>query len=430
MRGQRAVRWWWIGSLGALLLAPVGAHAAKKASKPVRPAPKAARSKAPSIRVVSHSVKTGETLTSILGGHELAPGVTLEWDAALRRTAGDYHLAPGHVLTLHFDGKTLVTLSYEVDDFIRVRVARDGKTLRGAREPLQAQVKMVAAEGVVTTSIAQAARQAKIPAAVVTKMADILAGEYDFRRIRPGDRFRILYEERRHGVDGRLLAPGKVLAAEIRSGTRVAQAFFYDDGGVGLYVDGNGRPVDQEFLRFPVEFARISSGFSNRRFHPILKTHRPHHGVDFAAPAGTPVRASADGVVVSAGRNGDYGNHVEVRHQGGWVTAYSHLQNIRAEVKVGQKVARGQVLGGVGRTGLATGAHLHFALFRKGQYMNPLTAKVDLRRTLRDPSRFAKAKEALLRQISQIVRPVPPLEAVVVADTAEVVRPAPRTITQ
>lgn len=376
-----------------------------------------------SLRVERHVVASGETLTSILAQRGLQTSEILRWHEAMQAAAGEFALSPGHVLRLEFQGQVLTRTSYEVDDCVRVKVERRGKRLLGKTEPLQARVRMVAREGVVTKSFSAAARQAGIPNAIVSKMADVLGWEFDFRRVRAGDRFRVLYEERT-SVDGRPLSPGKLLAAEIRSGKRVYQAFFYDDGGEGTYVDGNGRTLSNGFLRFPVEFTRITSHFSRQRFHPVLQVGRPHHGVDFAAPAGTPVRAAGDGVVVSAGWEGDYGNQVEIRHENGWSTVYAHLKGFAPGIKPGRAVRQGEVIGYVGQTGLATGPHLHFGLFRNGQYQNPLTAKVELRREVRDPVRFAEAKRTLLRQISALVRPAPPVAATMLATGPSTLRPS------
>lgn len=374
-------------------------------------------------------VQVGETLTAILSEFGQTAAEALRWDEAMRRAAGEFVLSPGHVLRLSFRGTRLQRLSYEVDDCARVVVSRHGKELRGKTEPLQARVRLVAAEGLVTKTFFHAARQSGIPDKVVSQMADVLGWEFDLRRVRAGDRFRVLYEHRTT-VDGRTLPPGKLLAAEIRSGARVVQAFYYDDGGQGIYVDGKGRTISQGFLRYPVEFARITSHFTRNRLHPVLQVERPHHGVDFAAPAGTPVRAAGDGVVARAGWDGDYGNQIELRHENGWSTMYAHLKGIASHVRPGARVKQGEVIGWVGQTGLATGPHLHFALFRNGQYQNPLTAKVELRREVRDPQRFAQAKQVLLRQISTLVRPAAPLQPVLVASLPMPQRPQPVTLTQ
>lgn len=142
--------------------------------------------------------------------------------------------------------------------------------------------------------------------------------------------------------------------------------------GASVQLAVTGRPLPRAALSYPLERTRITSPFTPTRFHPILRRTRAHRGVDFSAPAGTPVRAAAAGTVRRAGWNGDYGRHVEIDHGGGFVSAYSHLRAIPRELRTGSQVARGQLVGWVGQSGLATGPHLHFALFQDGRYVNPL----------------------------------------------------------
>ena len=367
-----------------------------------------------------HQVQRGETLSSILLGYGLRQREIAQWDAALQRAAGKVALTPGRVVTLEFKSPSqLASLSYAVDNQTRAVIERSGRTLRGRTEPLAVKVSVAGAQGVVEKNFHLAAMQAGIPDGVISRMADILGWEFDFRHVRRGDRFRVVYE-RRVSADGRVLPPGKVLAAEIRSGRHTVQAFYYDDDGEGIYVDAHGTALTQSFLRYPVEFTSISSVFSSQRFHPILKTNRPHNGVDFAAPPGTPVRAAGDGVVSWAGRNGEYGNHVAIDHGDGMVTTYSHLRGIAAGLQAGERVRQGQVIGFVGQTGLATGPHLHFALFHDQLYMNPLTARVTLRRSVRNPARFQLARQTLLTQLVNVPLPPPtaPAEPITVAGLA------------
>ncbi len=373
------------------------------------------------LKNLRHVVLSGQTLTAILQNHGLRRREVAQWDAAMQRAAGPgaarVLLAPDHVLTLQFDKPgRLAALNYEVDDHNRVIVERDGKQLRSRLEPLSVKVTVVGAQGIVEKNFHLAARSAGIPDRVISQMADILGWEFDFRSVRRGDRFRVVYE-RRVTSDGRVLSPGKVLAAEIRTPRRTTQAFYYDDGVEGTYVDDNGRVLAQSFLRYPVEFTRISSVYSHKRFHPILHYARAHHGVDFAAPPGTPVRAAGDGVVEWAGRNGDYGNHVAIKHGDGWVTTYSHLRGVARGLHPGMAVRQGQVIGWVGQTGLATGPHLHFALFRNGAYLNPLTASVSFKHAVRDPHRFQLAKADLLQHLANVPRAAnaAPAEPIVLA---------------
>jgi len=386
----------------------------------------------PVLSTTRHQVQRGETLSSILRGCGLRQGEITQWDAALQRAAGKVALSPGRVITLEFTSPTkLTSLSYAVDNQTRAIVERSGRALRGRTEPLVVKVSVAGAQGVVEKNFHLAALQAGIPDRVISQMADILGWEFDFRHVRRGDRFRVVYE-RRVSADGRVLPPGKVLAAEIHSGRRIVQGFYYDDDGEGTYVDAKGTALRQSFLRYPVEFTQISSVFSNQRFHPILKTNRPHNGVDFAAPPGTPVRAAGDGVVSWAGRNGEYGNHVAIDHGEGMVTTYSHLRGIASGLRPGMRVRQGQVIGFVGQTGLATGPHLHFALFRNQQYMNPLTARVTLRQPVRNAARFQVAKQTLLTQLANVPLPPPtaPAEPIAVAGLAPSQRVGVVTLTR
>jgi murein DD-endopeptidase MepM/ murein hydrolase activator NlpD len=379
-----------------------------------------------------HQVERGETLTSILHSYGLRHREIAQWDAAMQRAAGKRALTPGRALTLEFKSPSeLTSLSYPVDNQIRVVVERSGRMLRGRTEPLVVKVSVAGAQGVVEKNFHLAALHAGIPDRVISQMADILGWEFDFRRVQRGDRFRVVYQ-RRVSADGRVLPPGKVLAVEIQSGRRTVQAFYYDDDGEATYVDAHGVALTQSFLRYPVEFTQISSVFSNQRFHPILKTNRPHNGVDFAAPPGTPVRAAGDGVVTWAGPNGEYGNQVAIDHGDGMVTTYSHLSGIASGLRPDTHVRQGQVVGFVGQTGLATGPHLHFALFHNEQYMNPLTARVTLRRSVRNLARFEVAKRTLLTQLVSVPLPAPtgPVEPITVAGLAPWLRPGVATLTR
>jgi len=411
------------------LPATAGVRRAHRASRRA-PAPTVA----PSARAVRHVVRRGETLDGLLRAQGLGRRDAAAWHAAMRTAAVTLQLAPDHVLSFQFAGPGhLNQLTYDVDDQTQVIVERDANGLRARSEPLAVIASVVGAQGVVEKNFHLAALRAGIPDRIISQMADILGWQYDFRHVRAGDRFRVVYE-RRVSRDGRVLTPGRVLAAEIRGARRTAQAFYYDDGVEGMYVDESGRLLAQSFLRYPVEFTRVSSVFSDSRFHPILKRKRPHNGVDFAAPPGTPVRAASDGVVMIAGRNGDFGNQVALNHGRGIVTAYSHLRAIARGLRPGTAVRQGQVVGFVGQTGLATGPHLHFSLFHDGQYLNPLTARVSLRRLVSDPQRFQAAKQSLLVQLASIERPptAAPVESrpVALAALPVVRRPAPVAITQ
>jgi len=253
--------------------------------------------------------------------------------------------------------------------FKRLVVARvgNGFTVQVENEQLVAASKL--ASGIVRTSLFAATDDAGIPDAVASQLADVFDGAIDFRALRKGDRFAVVYET--FEADGQALRTGRVLSAEIESGSKTHQAiWFQEPGQKGAYYQPDGKSLAAAYLASPVEFSRISSGFA-MRLHPILNSWRQHKGTDFAAPTGTAVRTVGDGVVEFAGTQSGYGNMIVIKHRGNQETAYAHLSRI--DVKVGQSVSQGQFIGAVGSTGWATGPHLHFEFRVNGEQADPAT---------------------------------------------------------
>lgn len=201
-------------------------------------------------------------------------------------------------------------------------------------------------------------------------LADVFAWNVDFTRdIQPGDGFAVVIE-RRTSDEGEQRY-GRVLAAELTVSGKTLTAYRFDhDGGSGFY-DASGKSLRRAFLRAPVQFRRISSGFSRARFHPVLQVYRRHAGIDYAADAGTPVLAAGDGTVTRAGWSGGYGNLVEIRHRNGVVTRYAHLRGFARGVTGGARVSQGEVIGYVGSTGVSTGPHLHYEFLVNGRQADP-----------------------------------------------------------
>lgn len=203
------------------------------------------------------------------------------------------------------------------------------------------------------------------------EIADVFRWQTDFtRELHPGDRYSMVFE-RLVSTEGEVRF-GRLLAAELSVGGRRLSAYEFDDaGGRTSYYDGEGASLRRSFLRVPVEFRRISSGFSESRFHPILKMWRKHEGIDYAAAPGSPVFAVAGGVVLQAGWAGAYGRLVEIRHPNGVITRYGHLRGFARNLRAGDRVIQGQCIGSVGATGLATGPHLHFEFRLNGGATDP-----------------------------------------------------------
>ncbi len=238
--------------------------------------------------------------------------------------------------------------------------------------PLEVQVRL--GSGSIRSSLFAATDDAGLPDSIAAQMVEIFSTEIDFHReLRKGDRFSVVFEALT--ADGQLTAwnegTGRVLAAEFTQANQVSQAVWFIDPttGKGSYFGFDGRSKRRSFLASPLAFSRVSSGFA-MRLHPIMQTWRAHNGVDYSAPKGTPVLSVGDGVVDKAGWQNGYGNVVTVRHGGEKSTVYAHLSQV--DVRAGQRVAQGQLVGLVGATGWATGPHLHFEWRVDGQFMDPL----------------------------------------------------------
>lgn len=247
-------------------------------------------------------------------------------------------------------------------------------TLTGTIVRSQTETHTVTRSAQIESSLFAASDLAAIPDTIAIQMAEIFGSEIDFHRdLRKGDRFTVSYEV--EYVDGRPLRTGKITAAEfVNDGQSHRAIWFEQDKDKGQYLSPEGKPIRKSFLRSPLEFSRVSSGFS-RRFHPILKTWRAHQGVDYAAPTGTPVRATGNAIVQFAGNQNGYGNVVILRHDDKHSTVYAHLSRFAKNAKKGGRIAQGEVIGHVGQTGWATGPHLHYEFRINNTPVNPLTVK-------------------------------------------------------
>ena len=244
--------------------------------------------------------------------------------------------------------------------------------------------------GAVSSCFYESALERGLPSELAMEFADIFAWDIDFLvDIRPGDSFHAIFDG--HYTKGNCVGHGNVIAATFVNQERLHESFYFiDTDGRAGYYDRNGKSLRKAFLKSPLRYRRISSYFSPRRFHPILKTYRPHYGVDYAAPAGTPVESVGDGRVTFIGRKTGYGRYIRVRHNHVFQTGYGHLSRFARGLKKGSKVRQGDVIGYVGSSGLATGPHLDFSMIRNGKFVNPLTVKSPSAAALRgnDRARF------------------------------------------
>jgi len=359
------------------------------------------------LREVREVVRRNDTFGGMLRRLGIDATEVTRWTAASKRHASLADLHPGNAFRFLLPSGTsrLAGLTYELGVDSSLVMREDGDVITARVERLPRMVDVLAFGGEVESNLYAAALEADIPEKVISQFVDVFGWEIDFTsELQPGDTFRLAYEEERTTTGKRV--GGKMLAAELSTGGKTLQAFsFRGADEKNGYYGADGRPLGRSFLRYPVEFARITSQFSTSRFHPVLRIRRPHYGVDFAAPIGTPVRAIGPGTVVSAGWNGGHGRFVKIKHQGGLESSYSHLHQIARGIRRGVRVDMGDVIGKIGATGLATGAHLHFAMWKNGSYVNPTRVDLPLSPVLMDRRQlaaFEKERDGYLAQLAGV----------------------------
>lgn len=365
------------------------------------------------LRVLSGHIESGGTLTSALLDNGIDAG-TVERIATALEPVFDVRFAhPDDFFTL-VRGDAGEVLSFEYNrgrrDLYRVQSV-EGE-LRAVHEEIPLERRVVRLSGVVHQSLFETVISLGEEPELVNAFADIFAWDFDFaKETQPGDDFRIVFEKY-FDRDG-FVKYGHVLAAQYRSAGRTYVAIYFEDlDGDGDYYRPDGTSIRRSFLRAPLQFTRISSPYSKSRLHPILKVRRPHEGVDYAAPEGTPVWAVADGTVIFKGWDGGFGRLVKVRHENGYVSYYAHLSSYAEGIVVGARVSQKQVVGRVGATGLATGPHLDYRLKVNGRFVDPLKVELPKGRAIsvRDAGRFAPVRDARLRELA-VVMPAAPLSA-------------------
>ena len=282
-------------------------------------------------------------------------------------------LKPGELLRFMHRGSELVALERKLSDSETLKVTREANGFSSDVLENPLEIRTRTASATIHSSLFQAAADADLDDRVAFELADIFQYDIDFvLDIQAEDRFTVVYEEVLQ--DGTLLRTGNILAAKfVNEGREYRAVRYVDPQGHAEYFSPDGRSLRKAFIRAPVQFSRVSSRFNPSRRHPVLNTIRAHRGVDYAAPVGTPVRAAGDGRVKFVGQQGGFGNVIELEHGSGVVTVYGHLSRFASQLRRGQQVDLGQVIGYVGMTGLATGPHLHYEYRVRGVHKNPQT---------------------------------------------------------
>jgi len=282
-------------------------------------------------------------------------------------------LIPGRQIEAETDAEgNLINLEYQLAADQYISIKKSGDTYESEQIQRELEIRPILKSARITSSLFSATDAANIPDSIAIQLADIFESEINFHTdLRNGDQFNVIYEGSYH--QGALLKTGEVLAAEFVNNGKTYRAIgFKGNDGKMQYFTPEGKSLHKSFLRSPLEFTRVSSGFSLARYHPVLQRVRAHKGVDMAAPTGTRVKASGDATVSFVGRKGGYGNVIVLKHNQGISTVYGHLSRFAPGLRAGKKVSQGEIIGFVGMTGVATGPHLHYEFLLNGQHRDPM----------------------------------------------------------
>jgi murein DD-endopeptidase MepM/ murein hydrolase activator NlpD len=240
---------------------------------------------------------------------------------------------------------------------------------------------------------------------LVIKLSEIFAWQIDFYRIREGDHFKVIYEE--EFVDNRSIGVKNILGAYFNYSDEEFFAIPFDQDSIPQFFDENGKSLRKAFLKAPLEYSRISSRYSLKRFHPVRKVYKAHLGTDYAAPTGTPIRSVGDGIVIEASYTGNNGRYVKIKHNSVYSTQYLHMSKFARRIKRGTKIKQGEVIGYVGSTGLATGPHLCFRFWKNGVQVNPLKEKIPSSHPVKPDllDAYNKKKAEVLTELNSISLP-------------------------
>lgn len=380
----------------------------------------------------SVKIKSGDNLALIFKRKRLSPQMLYNIMALGGETSILRNLKPGKEIRFLFEDGQFEALQYDIDltDTLYIRKLGDIYSAKLLEKELETKVKT--ASGTIQDSLFLAGRSAGLSDHMIMQMINLYSWDIDFAmEVRQKDQFHIIYEE--HYIEGEKVQDGPILAAEfINQGKSFKSVRYTHADGHADYYAENGNSMRKAFIRTPVKFARISSRFNLRRKHPVLNKIRAHKGVDYAATTGTPIRATGDGIVKLASRKGGYGKAIIIQHGGKYTTLYGHLSRYARGMKRGKHIKQGQIIGYVGKTGLATGPHLHYEFRVNGVHRNPLTVK--LPKAMRIPEAimgdFLSQTSILLTQLNELTTAVQiantaSAQPIVAFNETESVRPEP-----
>lgn len=338
---------------------------------------------------ISGKIKKGETLFEIFKKYNLDIGELYR----IRRASASIHrlreLHPGRPYKIVLDNSAQInSFIYGIDDDSFLNINRTDKGYHAEKVSVRYEKSILHVGGTIKDNLIASIGEGNENMLLALQLSDIFAWDIDFTTdLRNNDSFKIVVEGLY--LDGRFKKYGAILAAEFSNNGDAYRAYAFEKNGKIDYYDESGKSLRKSFLKSPLSFRRISSGFSRGRHHPILKIRRPHQGIDYAAATGTPVSAAGDGKVLFAGRKGQYGKLIIIRHRNGYKTYYGHLSKIGKGVRSGVQVNQGKVIGYVGATGLATGPHLHYEMRIDNRPVNPMSLKIPRSESISETMRVA-----------------------------------------
>jgi len=346
-------------------------------------------------------VKANQRFSDILRDYKLEDAVWKELNLLPRRIFSFTSIRPGQKYTVIYKSdsvKTANCMFFECSPYCGY-LFHFSSPLKVEKIERQTEVEERVITAEIKRNLWETIEAMNIPAALCNKFVDIFDWRVDFQRLQAGDRLKIIYTQQSAG--GKYVSFDQIKAACFEHGDKTLYAFGYQKDGNLKYYDENGASCQAQLLRYPIEFSRISSRYSPRRFHPVAKVFRPHLGTDFAAPAGTPIRTVGDGVVAEAGHKLNNGNYVKIAHNQNYATGYLHMSRIGHAIRPGARVKQGQVIGYVGSTGLATGPHLCYRFWKNGKQVDALRAGLPLQENLSKSEfeDFERSKTALASRL-------------------------------
>ncbi len=354
----------------------------------------------------SHEIKMGQTLGAILSKYGISAYTVDRLDRAAKSIFPLKKIRGGNNYTLFLRSdslgkQSLDYMAYEQSnvDYVLFSFVDDSVSVSLGHKPTR--LERVKRSAVINSSLWGAIMEAKLPYALAAQMEDVYQWTVDFFGIQKGDSFTVVYDE--VFVDDSIsVGVGRMWGAKFHHTSKDYYAIPFIQDSKLEYWEADGASLKKQMLKAPLKYSRISSKFSNSRFHPVLKIYRPHHGVDYAAPTGTHVHSVADGVVVHKAYSGGAGNMVKIKHAGNLMTGYLHLNRYADGLKVGQRVSQGQLIGYVGSTGTSTGPHLDYRIWKNGVAINPLTIPQEPSKPIKEANRaeFEYIKERIMAELN------------------------------